>query len=305
MSIDGLSAEDLAMLTPEERKGYEEDDENGGEDNGSDNNDQGDGASSNDGAGSNDDKWQGDGANKKPDDATGTGEGNDGADKSNDGNGEDETLTAPPAPLFKAELPADIAAKRTQLDTDAASLADKFDEGEITFAEYQKQQRAIDSELRSLDRAELKAELAAEAAQSQSQQTWEVVAQSFVADHPAISKNATMWNSFDSVLRGITAEIIAKGGQPGRRELEKAYKQWSEDLGITNTDAKETKQQPKTKKQIEVPPTLGKVPAATQNDTDDGKYAHLDRLADSDSIAFEAALKKMSDSERDEYLRMG
>ena len=96
---------------------------------------------------------------------------------------------------------------------------------------------------------------------------------------------------------------MQKGEQPSRRDLEKAYKQWTEDLGIT--DAGIQKSQSKQKKQNIVPPNLGKVPAATANDTDDGKFAHLDRLAESDPLAFEAALAKMSDAQRDEYMQAG
>ena len=54
-----------------------------------------------------------------------------------------------------------------------------------------------------------------------------------------------------------------------------------------------------------VPPTLGKVPASAATDTDDGKFAHLDRLADSDPLAYETAVAKMSAAQRDEYMRAG
>ena len=152
----------------------------------------------------------------------------------------------------------------------------------------------------------MKAELANEAAQSQSNQTWQDTAQSFVSEHPLVSKNETMWNSFDAVLRRITADVISKGGQPGRRELDKAYKQWTEDLGIQDAGtAKKDYPQSKKKKETVVPPNLGKVPAATGNDTDDGKFAHLDRLAESDPIAYEQALMKMTDAQRDEYMQAG
>ena len=118
-----------------------------------------------------------------------------------------------------------------------------------------------------------------------------------------ISKNETTWSSFDAIVRRVTAETMQKDEQPSRRDLEKAYKQWTEDLGIA--DAGIQKSQPKQKKQNIVPPNLGKVPAATANDTDDGKFAHLDRLAESDPLAFEAALAKMSDAQRDEYMQAG
>ena len=295
MSIEGLSAEDLAMLTEEERAGLLDDEDEGEGTDGDDQNvdDAGDDDTGADGKA--DDKGD-------ENDADGDDSQDAGADK--DVEGEDK-LDDPikPTPLFKAELPADIEAKRTALDTQEDDLVKKFDEGDITFAEYNKELRSLNRERADLDRAELKAELAQEAQQSQVEQTWQTTANTFVAEHPLISKNETMWSSFDAIVRRVTAETMQKGEQPSRRDLEKAYKQWTEDLGIA--DAGIQKSQPKQKKQNVVPPNIGKVPAATANDTDDGKFAHLDRLAESDPLAFEAALAKMSDAQRDEYMQAG
>lgn len=308
MSIKDYTEEDLAMLTDEEREGLlsADEDEEEGDDEGQDDTTGGDNDDGDDDSDGGDDDAKGGTKQPEGDDQDNGGEGddqnNDKADE--DDEGEDDKVEPPPQPLFKADLPADIEAKRQDLDTKEDDLIKKFDEGDITFAEYNKELRSINRERSALDRAELKAELAQEAAQSQSEQTWQSTAQSFVADHPLISKNETMWNSFDIVLRRITAETMEKGGQPGRRELEKAYKQWTADLGIQDSaDTKtDTTPQPKSKKQNVVPPTLGKVPAATATDTDDGKFGYLDRLAESDPIAYEETLLKMSDAEREAYL---
>ena len=293
MSIEGLSAEDLAMLTDEERAGLLDDED---EDDDQDVDDADD-----------DDTGADEKADDKGDENGADGEDSQdaGADSNTQGDDEGEKLddSIKPTPLFKAELPADIEAKRTALDTQEDDLVKKFDEGDITFAEYNKELRSLNRERADLDRAELKAELAQEAQQSQVEQTWQTTANTFVAEHPLISKNETTWSSFDAIVRRVTAETMQKGEQPSRRDLEKAYKQWTEDLGIT--DAGIQKSPSKQKKQNIVPPNLGKVPAATANDTDDGKFAHLDRLAESDPLAFEAALAKMSDAQRDEYMQAG
>lgn len=290
MSIEGLSEEDLAMLTEEERAGLLDDEDEDADQDSDDDDTDADGKA--------DDKGDENGADG--DDSQDAD-----ADSNTQGDGEGEKLDDPikPTPLFKAELPADIEAKRTALDTQEDGLVKKFDEGDITFAEYNKELRSLNRERADLDRAELKAELAKEAQQSQVEQTWQTTANTFVAEHPLISKNETTWSSFDAIVRRVTAETMQKGEQPSRRDLEKAYKQWTEDLGIT--DAGIQKSQSKQKKQNIVPPNLGKVPAATANDTDDGKFAHLDRLAESDPLAFEAALAKMSDAQRDEYMQAG
>lgn len=294
MSIEGLSAEDLAMLTDEERAGYLDDEDEDADQDTDDDDTDADGKA--------DDKVDENGADgdDSQDDGADSNTQSDGKDVENDDKLDDPIK---PTPLFKAELPADIEAKRTALDTQEDDLVKKFDEGDITFAEYNKELRSLNRERADLDRAELKAELAKEAQQSQVEQTWQTTANTFVAEHPLISKNETTWSSFDAIVRRVTAETMQKGEQPGRRDLEKAYKQWTEDLGIS--DAGTQKPQPKQKKQNIVPPNLGKVPAATANDTDDGKFAHLDRLAESDPLAFEAALAKMSDAQRDEYMQAG
>lgn len=284
-----LTAEELAMLTDEERKGYEEDEDDG--ENEGDEGDEGEGVD--------------DEPNIDPEPA---------ADPAVDPvvdpepkvDVEPETKIAPPpVPLFRADAPADIEAKRQSIDAKEDDFVAKFDEGEITFAEYNKQVRILNQERNSLDIAVLKSDLAREAQQSQIDNTWQSTASSFVDAHPMISKNEALWSSFDTVLRRVTSEVIAKGHQPGQRELEKAYKQWSEDLGISETPKADPTPTPKAKKVIDVPPTLGKVPAATATDTDDGKWASLDRLAESDPLKFEAAMMRLSDAERDEYTRAG
>lgn len=325
MSIEDYSDEDLALLTDAERAALEEDDEDGdgegeGDEDGNEHGDGDDDAGTNDnGDGSDDadddsnsDDQSGDGNQAKPDgdDADGGDEGADPTKTKTDPEDEgDEKVDPKPKPLFKADVPQDVEAQRTSLDTREDDLVAKFDNGDITFAEYNKELRVINRERSALDTAVLKAELAAEAQSTQAQQSWELTANQFVSEHPIIGKNATTWQTFDTVLRAITTETISKGGQPGRRELEKAYKQWTSDLGIAETTAKPAEQpkeeptkQAKPKKANAVPPNLGKVPAAADVDVDNGRFAHLDRLADSDPVAYEAAFEKLSAADQDAYL---
>ena len=82
-------------------------------------------------------------------------------------------------------------------------------------------------------------------------------------------------------------------------ELERAYTKYKQAFNIEAASPKQAKA-PASRNEGVVPPNLGKLPAATANDTDDGKFAHLDRL---EGVAFEDALAKLSDAQRDEYLR--
>lgn len=296
MANHGLSPEELAMLTDEEREGLEADEEEEDEDEQQEEQQPGE---------EEEEEQDGD----KP--ASDKDKPAEQQEEQQPGEQEEQEEEKPEpkrtrVEMFKAEVPEDIDARRASLDTRWDELAAKFDDGDITFAEYNKGIRELNDERSKLDRLELKAELAREANQSRTQEDWANLCTDFVSDNPLIAKNETLWNAFDRKLRQVTAATMEAGGQPGRRDLEKAYKLMQEDLGLAPQEAKQTEQPAKkTKKAVEVPPTLGKVPASQQMDTEDGKYAHLDRLAETDPEKYEAALLKMSDAERDAYMQAG
>ena len=105
--------------------------------------------------------------------------------------------------------------------------------------------------------------------------------------------------ALDHLVRQETKATLDKGGSIGVPELERAYTKYKQAFNIEAAAPKQAKA-PASKNEGVVPPNLGKLPAATANDTDDGKFAHLDRL---EGVAFEDALAKLSDAQRDEYLR--
>lgn len=305
-----LTAEDLAMLTEDERRllaedDYEDDDTDADTD-------------ADDDPGTDDDQDKDDnaddGADDDADDDTAGDDDDEGEGDDDDDQGDQEPedkVDPTPAPLFNAELPADIEAKRTEIDGKKAELVEQFDNGEITFAEYNKQVDALNREISKLDRAELKAELAREAQQAQLDNHWQGTLHTFLEDHPEIDlTNKVHHTVFDQLLRQHTAATMEKGGVPGLREIKKAHEQFVKELNIQTDkqpepkkEAKQDKQekQPATKqkKQNEVPPTLGKVPAAAAADMDDGRFAHLDRLGPDQ---FEAAFAKLSEADRNAYL---
>lgn len=288
-----LTAEELAMLTDEEREGLlEGEEDNDGEQDETDADDQDDDKQ---------DDNDGDNADNADDDADKQDQGD---DKQDDEDGDDDEITPQPAPLFKADVPADIQAKRQEIDSKEDALVEQFDNGDITFAEYNKQLRQLNNERSVLERAELKAELAREASVSQFEQNWNTSLNTFLADHPEIDlSNDVHTTIFDKLLRQETAPVIEKGGQIGIREIKKAHARFLKELNLTGAEPKaEPAPKAKAKKDNVVPPTLGKVPASTATSTDDGRFAHLDRLADSDPIKFEEALLKMSAADRDAYM---
>ena len=283
-----LTEEELALLTEEERDGYldDEDDDEGEEGNGDEGDDDpqddptlavGDPAAAAQAA-ANDQEGddQGDGAETK------------------------EEFTTQPKPLFNTEIPADIQAQRTEIDEKEDALDKQFDEGDITFSEHKKALREINQQRNALDRAELKAELAAEAYQTQIDNSWQASQTAFFASHPELNTaNEVQMTALDHLVRQETKATLDKGGSIGVPELERAYTKYKQAFNIEAAAPKQAKA-PSAKNEGVIPPNLGKLPAATANDTDDGKFAHLDRL---EGVAFEDALAKLSDAQRDEYLR--
>ena len=283
-----LTEEELALLTEEERDGYldDEDDDEGEEGNG----DEGDDDPQDDPTLAVDDPAAA--AQAAANDQEG--------DDQGDGAETKEEFTTQPKPLFNTEIPADIQAQRTEIDEKEDALDKQFDEGDITFSEHKKALREINQQRNALDRAELKAELAAEAYQTQIDNSWQASQTAFFASHPELNTaNEVQMTALDHLVRQETKATLDKGGSIGVPELERAYTKYKQAFNIEAAAPNQAKA-PSTKKESVVPPNLGKLPAATANDTDDGKFAHLDRL---EGVAFEDALAKLSDAQRDEYLR--
>lgn len=283
-----LTEEELALLTEEERDGYldDEDDDEGEEGNG----DEGDDDPQDDPTLAVDDPAAA--AQAAANDQEG--------DDQGDGAETKEEFTTQPKPLFNTEIPADIQAQRTEIDEKEDALDKQFDEGDITFSEHKKALREINQQRNALDRAELKAELAAEAYQTQIDNSWQASQEAFFSAHPEFKiDNEAKWAAFDQLVKNETKSVLDKGGAVGVPELERAYTKYKQAFNIEAASPKQAKA-PASKNEGVVPPNLGKLPAATANDTDDGKFAHLDRL---EGVAFEDALAKLSDAQRDEYLR--
>lgn len=327
MANHGMTPEELALLTEEERAGLEDDDlvdegdETTDDDDETGSDDTADGDNGDDDTGDDEagDDDQGDDEAGKQDTATGDDE-QPGRD---DGTEDDQPApTSQQVPLIRAELPADfddqvkaITDRRAEIRTERRSLTDKYEDGDLTSKEYHDALDKLEDELSDLNdkryelkRMEEKAQLAQEMNRNQAETRWYATVEAFLGEHPEITKNQTLVTVYDQIVQRITAETMKAGKEPGLADLQKAYKQWADDLGVTpQKPAKEEGKQPgkqeqKPAKQARnVPPTLGKVPAADTTSTDDGKWAWLDRLADSNPEKYEAEIGKLSEAEFEQY----
>ena len=208
-----------------------------------------------------------------------------------------------PRPVFEApDVPADVDDQIAAAKLAKIKLAEKFDEGEITAVEYAKQTEELNDFQRELENKRFKAQLAAESQQSRELDSWEETCSDFLSAHPEISKSKLRYDSFDYAVRLVTGDQ-ANAALTGAQQLEKAYQTWVTELGIQVEQPAQSGAKPDPKKP-KVVPNIGSLPAAQANDTDDGKFAYLDRLADSDPLKYEATLAKLSDADREAYLSM-
>lgn len=208
-----------------------------------------------------------------------------------------------PRPVFEApDVPADVDDQIAAAKLAKIKLAEKFDEGEITAVEYAKQTEELNDFQRELENKRFKAQLAAESQQSRELDSWEETCSDFLSAHPEISKSKLRYDSFDYAVRLVTGDQ-ANAALTGAKQLEKAYQTWVTELGIQVDQTAQSGAKPDPRKP-KVVPNIGSLPAAQANDTDDGKFAYLDRLADSDPLKYEATLAKLSDADREAYLSM-
>ena len=208
-----------------------------------------------------------------------------------------------PRPVFEApDVPADVDDQIAAAKLAKLKLAEKFDEGEITAVEYAKQTEELNDFQRELEHNRFKAQLSAESQQSREMETWEDTCSTFLGAHPEISKSKLRYDSFDYAVRLVTGDQ-ANAALTGAQQLEKAYQTWVTELGIQVEQPAQSGAKPDQRKP-KVVPNIGSLPAAQANDTDDGKFAYLDRLADSDPLKYEATLAKLSDADREAYLSM-
>ena len=202
-------------------------------------------------------------------------------------------------PILVAPAPEDAAAKLAEIDTKKDALLTQFDDGDITAKEYQKQLDALAKEERAIERAQDRAELAAQMEQQRLQNDWTATCNSFVESHPVYKDNPRLYKALDAEVREL-AQKPETANWSGQKFLDEAHKALKTAFGFQEsnapTPAKDQRQQ------RDLPPNLAKVPAANLEDTNGGRFAVLDRMATSDPMGYEETLSKMSQSERDAYL---
>lgn len=242
-----------------------------------------------------------------------------------EGEGADEAGSfAPQKPSYT--LPDDHQARRDALETGFSELERKFEEGDLTRAEYAAENRKLMREQSELDRQEVRAEAARDAFQAQVSAVWKAAFDKYVAwaaspeggglkygteqkpnehlramlgaeadkiamENPGLSP-AAVWRKADAAVRenlGLPAPAPAQA-KPSADSEAKAKA------------AKAEKAKARAQDKAQVPKNLGGVTGeATESDVSGNEFAYLDKLK---GEAYEAAFAKLSPAKREAYMAM-
>lgn len=213
-----------------------------------------------------------------------------------------EPAAATSSPILVVDAPADADAKLKDIATAKDALISQFDDGDITAKEYQQQLDALAKQEREIERAVERSALAAEMEQQRLKNEWAATVNAFIEINDVYNPttNPRMYRALDQEVRDVAGSPEAKA-MTGAQILAKAHENLAQAFGFEakkDPPAAKVRRVPKP----DLPPSLGKVPAAETPDVTSGKYGALDRLASTNPLAYEEALMKLSDRERDEYL---
>lgn len=281
--------EELAGLTAEERAALEEDDGTETDEEEADETESGDETEAD----------AGDDAAEGADD--GEQQADDGADDSDEGDESEPERSQQQGPILVAEAPEKAEERLGEIKTAKADLRKKYDDGELTFDEYESQVEALDDERMEIRLALKEAETAAKIEHQRQVNEREAQINGFLAEIGVKRDFSDLrFAALDNAVKIIASK--EENADLGVREiLEKAYGLCVEQGVIQKKADKAPEVQAKPRKPIATVPNLAKVPAADQTDTDDGnRFAYIDRIAD--PVAREKAFQKLSPADQEAYL---
>lgn len=273
-----------------------------------------DGENTDEGAGDDQDDAQAgdDGADGDAGDGNDANAGEDAAEAADDTQqaGDDAAAAAEPAaapqqsaPVLIAQPLEDAQAKLADIATKKTDLVTRFDDGDITTKEYQQELDALNKAEREIEFAIHETKLAEKMEQQRLQNEWTATVNAFIGANDRYDpvKNPRMYQMLDMEVRAVAGTEEAKA-MTGAQILRKAHENLAEAFGFADDQKQAPAAGRKPIPRPALPPSLDKVPAADTPDMSQGRFAGLDRLAQTNPIAYEEALMKLSDSEREAYL---
>jgi hypothetical protein len=201
-----------------------------------------------------------------------------------------EELRRDPAPLLETRIPADLPQRLAALDQEKAEIVARFDEGELTAREYSDGLEAIADKRSDAEWEKRKAAFAREAHEAAIEGAWNREVDKFMRG-PAkdiAAKGEAALLAFDSYVKRVTGDP-ANARLSDRAQLQKAHKLFQADFKLSAA---------RSASAYDSGPG-----SASDHAMDAHDFARLDKLMESDPLAYEKAIERMSAAEVDEYLR--
>lgn len=199
-----------------------------------------------------------------------------------------------------------LTSEYTVAKNELTDLKQKFEDGELTEAEYNIETSALERKMARLEgkieAAEEQAEEEAAKIERYNQQVkavWDQEEKAFFGqpENKKFLENPRMLKALNEIVTELQQQPNLTP-KDFNKLLKDARDSYVNEFGEFYQGAKSTPSKP-AKPQPKIPQTLGNVPAALPN-TDGNKFAHLDKLSGKD---YEAALAKLSPEDQEAYLR--
>lgn len=316
---------DLADLTDEERAALEEADEeldeldeDETEDDGGEESESDDAADENEDtaadSGDEDKESKGDEPDENKEEQADSAD--DGTEDKDEDASSDETAQKSPVAKPTFTPPDGLETKLKEIDTKLDDIAEKFDDGELTAAEFRREQRTLTDERDDVRSQQIRAQVSTDIQSA----NWLDTCTEFWTEHEQYAPGSPLHAALDLEVRRLQTEAgydydpafletahenimqSFPGAKPVKGETNEEETNEDADKGKVEGKGK-GKSKNKSSGLGDIPPNLADVPASDIDDANDGgQFAHLDRLQQSNLERYEAAVEKLSDADREAYL---
>jgi len=206
-----------------------------------------------------------------------------------------------------------LTSEYTIAKNELSDLQQKWDDGELTEAEYNIETSVLE---RKMARLEGKIEAAEEQAEEEAakverynqqiQLAWNQEEKAFFEqpENKKFLESPRMMNVLNEIVielqkqPNLTPKDFNKLLKDARNSYVQEFGEFYQGARQPESKSQPTKQQPR---KVEPPKTLAHVPVAEPNNVLDGRFAVLDNIKDPEQL--EKAIARMSQSDRDAYLR--